>query len=427
MGIENGWDILLEDPVFEHMEGNVERDDAQRLLAVIGTEFYPKNISVDPNAPRWAVPERQDTIGYKVQAVRNKLDEWLHKFSAEEYTPSTAETTDWLHRFFTDLDFQRYASGLLNALYRCAWNSLPSNPQTTSYKQREQDTVIANVEELEDEIGRAEAARKSSEESKTAAEQAQKAADSAKTTADSIMPNMLTTLGVFIAIVIAVVACYLSLILSEPYTKACPGETPKTLNIVMLLLMGHLLLNIIFLLLYLISKMSVHSLACHCLVGDQTDCQKCDPELRAQCRYRHKLWLRYPYIVAMNGAFVAAYCGFGLWYLVRNYFGTSIDDALTKNKPYAAWLIVITAALMVAAMIFVFQFFLCSPRHKVEAVRKKRQKKEQKAENERKSIRKLQETLNRQETRIAALEENVNQLTTKLEQYQNKKDNASVP
>ena len=31
------------------------------------------------------------------------------------------------------------------------------------------------------------------------------------------MPNMLTTLGVFIAIVIAVVACYLSLILSEPF------------------------------------------------------------------------------------------------------------------------------------------------------------------------------------------------------------------
>ena len=30
---ENGWSALLKDPVFDHMEGGVERDDARRLLA----------------------------------------------------------------------------------------------------------------------------------------------------------------------------------------------------------------------------------------------------------------------------------------------------------------------------------------------------------------------------------------------------------
>ena len=438
---ENGWSILLRDPVFDHMEGSVEYDDARRLLTVIGKEFYLKGVSVNPKDAKWAVPERQDTIGYKVMELKSRLDGWLHGPSGEQEAPAASEAPDWLNRFLNDLSFQHYTSQLLESLCYCAWNSLPNTPQTTSFQEREQDTKLANTEELEDEVGRAEAARKS-------AEAAEKAADNAKITADSIMPNMLTTLGVFIAIVIAVVACYLSLILSEPYIKTCPGETPKILNIVMLLLMGHLLLNIIFLLLYLISKMSAHPLSCHCLVGDQADCQKCDPELRAQCRFRHKLWLRYPYVVAMNGAFLAAYGALGLWYLVRRFFGASMDAALDGSWLYAAVLVGAAVILMIAATVIVSLLFLRSPRRELESAQKKARKKEastqakeQKAENERRSIRdlkeelarqksqltELQDTVDHQKTQLSELEAAVNQMKEKLAQCKKEHDNAPVP
>lgn len=244
------------------------------------------------------------------------------------------------------------------------------------------------------------------------------------------MPNMLTTLGVFIAIVIAVVGCYLSVLLSHH------AQGAKTINMAMILLMGHILLNIIFLLLYLISKMSAHSLACHCLTGDKMDCQECDPVLREQCRLRHKLWLRYPYVVAMNGIFIVAYCLLGLWYLINRYFGDIIDQMLKDNWIYAAVVIGVIIVLITAIGFYVFQFFLCSPRRKVEKVQEKKlkaQKKEekaqgkkQKAENERKNIRELRDKLNKQEERIVSLEKEVETLIKKLEQYTQEEKNVPV-
>lgn len=422
---KTGWERLLSDPFFDHMEGSLSYEAAQRLLSVIGEEFYLKGLPYSPDDRCLAVPRanvRMATIGFKSEMAKTQLAEWCRGSPSEEQ--GAVETTGWLGHLFDEPQFQAYAFQLLDSLIAHTQKLLPDNKQTLSYEARAKATAQDNAKELEDEIKRVEAARKSAEE-------AREAADSAKATAESIMPNMLTTLGVFIAIVIAVVACYLSLILSTPYIQASPGEAPKTMNIVMLLLMGHVLLDIIFLLLYLISKMSAHPLSCHCLVGDQTDCQKCDPQLRARCRFRHKLWQRYPYVVAMNGAFVASYCVLGLWYLVRRYFGASIDEALAGSWQCAAGVVGIAAALMAAAAIFVFRFFLRSPQHKVEAVqnreRKKAEateKKEQKAENERRAVRKLREGLNRQENQITELEQRVNGLTEQLEQYQTEKDGA---
>ena len=428
MGAENGWRVLLENSSFAHMEDDINCDDARRLLAVIGEEFYSKVPidTIDIWDRQWAVPERQDTVGYKAHKLEEYFGGWLQGSPPpkEEEGQTASEASEWLNRFLTDHKFRSYVFSLLQILSRCAQKALPSRPQTTSYAEREQDTAQANAEELEDEVGKAAAARES-------AEAAKKAADSAKETADSIMPNMLTTLGVFIAIVIAVVACYLSLILSKIY--GISSGSSGMINIVIILLMGHILLNVIFLLLYLISKMSAHTLACHCLVGDQADCLKCSPELRARCRFRHKLWLRYPYVVAMNGVFVATYCGLGLWYLVRRYFGADINAALVGSRLYAAILIGVVAVLMIGATVFVFQIFLRSPRHILEAEQKKGQqkaksvqKKEQKAEKERRPIRKLREKLDQQNNRLTELEETIDQMKVQLAQYQAEHDDASV-
>lgn len=427
---KNRWGSLLEDSFFDHISGRLCHEDVQRLLNVIGNEFYLKNVSFGSGDSKWEIqasPIRKETIGYKAQELKSTLAEWLCQSTKGELMPPSVDDAGWAGLFYMEPKFQAYVFQLLDTLISRTQSTLPGKEQVLSYQERARAAAWDTATEFEDEVGKAEAARIS-------AEAAKEAADSAKATADSIMPNMLTTLGVFVAIIIAVVACYLSLVLSDPYVQTCPGEVPKTLNIVMLLLMGHILLNIIFLLLYLISKMSAHPLSCHCLVGDQSDCQKCKPDLRARCRFRHKLWLRYPYVVAMNGAFVTAYCALGLWHLVRRYFGASIDAALAGGWHYAALVVGTAAVLMAAAAIFVFHFFLRSPRHKLEADQKREQKKREstqkkvrKIEHERRSIRKLEKEFNQQQKRIMDLEEAVNQMQAQLTRYQQERDNTPIP
>lgn len=136
----------------------------------------------------------------------------------------------------------------------------------------------------------------------------------------------------------------------------------------------------------------------------------------------------------MNGAFVTAYCALGLWHLVRRYFGASIDAALAGGWHYAALVVGTAAVLMAAAAIFVFHFFLRSPRHKLEADQKREQKKREstqkkvrKIEHERRSIRKLEKEFNQQQKRIMDLEEAVNQMQAQLTRYQQERDNTPIP
>ena len=431
MGNVNGWSKLLGDSFFQHMEGCLDSDDAQRLLTIISEEFYLQGISFSINDKSQIIPEgnvHKEAIGFKAEMAKRGLKELLE--ATKGAAPDIGENANWMHQFLTDQSFQAYVFQLLDFVTACVQSSLPSRKQIPSLEDRVKAAAQDNAKELEDEVEKAEAARISAEKAGEAAKEAQEAVEKAKTTADSIMPNMLTTLGVFIAIVIAVVGCYLSVLLAHH------AQDAKTLNMVMILLMGHILLNIIFLLLYLISKMSAHSLACHCLIGDKMDCQECDSMLREQCRLRHKLWLRYPYVVAMNGIFVVAYCMLGLWYLINHYFGDTVDQMLKDNLICATVVVGITIVLIIAIGVFVFRFFLHSPRHKAEKAQEKKQKahkkeekaqaKKQKAESEHKNVRALRGQLSKQEDRIASLEKEVEMLAKKLEQYRQEEESAPV-
>lgn len=402
---KRGWDKLLDDPFFQHIKTNSTPEDIERLLGIIGQDIYSNIESFSIEDPTLNIPgdsTHRETIGAQAERAKKQLQKF--KENPEETKLSSSGDSEWLYRFLSEKEFQSYVFRLFSFLSERARGSLRDSRDIPSYMDRAKAAVRDNVEELEDEVERAEAARESAEKAQKATEKIQKAvekaqtaAEEAKNTAESIIPNMLTTLGVFIAIVIAVIGCYLSVLLSH-YTK-----NAETLDMTMILLMGHILMNIIFLLLYLISKMSVHSLACHCLVGDQMDCLKCDPALRKRCRLRHKLWLRYPYVVAMNGVFVAAYCILGLWYLIDRYFGMFIDQLLKDNMQYAVIVVGGIAGVVVAAGVFVFLFLLRSPQLKVESARKK----EQKTENTHKSIRGVSNKLKEQENRITLLEQNL--------------------
>ena len=99
---------------------------------------------------------------------------------------------------------------------------------------------------------------------------------------------MLTTLGIFVAIVIAVVAAYLSVLIVGQQEQG----NINTLSLSTSLLLGHILTNIIFLFLYLIGKMTARPVSVICKVYKKPSCTDCP--YQDQCRSREKLWLRYP-------------------------------------------------------------------------------------------------------------------------------------
>lgn len=424
----SGWNKLLNDPFFQQTVTKLDYEDTNRLLSIIGEDIRPKISEFKVRDAALTIPGdliHKETIGSQGLRLKKRLEEFLNE--RQRVSVLSEGEFEWLNRFLSDEEFQTYVFRLLDFLSARARASLLDGKHLPPLEDRANAVARDNAEEFEDEIGRAEAARES-------AERAQKAAEEAKNTAESIIPNMLTTLGVFIAIVVAVVACYLSVLLSSHV-----GEAAKPLDMSMILLMGHILMNMIFLLLYLISKMSVHSLACHCMEGDQRDCSRCSPDLRRKCRVQHKVWLRYPYIVLMNGAFATAYCALGLWYLIERYLGTNIDQILKGNQIYAVIVVAATAILIVSVGVFVLLFLLRGPGYRMESEKKKAkaaEKKEQKAEAKkeeklkkaikRREVHKLQGEVNELNERITVLENELQVLTTKMKEYKLEEENISV-
>mgnify|MGYP001060987807 FL=1 len=185
--------------------------------------------------------------------------------------------------------------------------------------------------------------------------------------AESIIPNMLTTLGVFIAIVVAVVGCYLSLIFNKHQDPGFP-----VLNLSVCLLMGHILVSIIFLLIYLISKLTSHTMACYCHVGSQMDCSMCPQKIRSACKLPNRIWLRYPYVVLLNGVFLLSYAALGLWHFLRSYLGEEIDQMFKEG-----WQPVMKCAVAMVVMTILIvgvSFLFMTPGRKLRKARSEQSK-----------------------------------------------------
>lgn len=272
-------------------------------------ELFYKNSHVDAN-----VFESKITYAGKNISVLIKILDLVKKCNLAECA-LTVEAYDYIYRYRDDDSFRNIIDPILQDLQRRTQAFL--KPEEKVIKKEARAAAVENERNEDKETV------KSLVENITAltesARKAEESAKDAKHTADGIMPNVLTTLGVFSAIIIAVVACYLSLLLGQHFTDARP------LNLVLCLLMGHILLNVIILLLYLISKLSNYSLACTCSETGEKDCSKRPSEKCNYCRWQNKAWLRYPYMILLNAVFVYAYILLGVWNLLRTYAGDSID------------------------------------------------------------------------------------------------------
>lgn len=262
------------------------------------------------------------------------LAESCRMLKAHNYDANSSEIKQYLE----DKEYQKFVDALLSKfiLYAKNHNADTAGPISEKEKQEHAEDMVQTKQELLGMVGKL-------GDAKYTAEEAEKILDDAKKIADNILPNVLTTLGIFVAIIIAVVACYLSLLLSQHFEDARP------LNITICLLMGQILTNVICLLFYLISKMTSFTLCCNCPIGDKKDCGQCSPEKRRTCTWENKIWLKYPYVVILNGVFCLAYVGLGLWNIGRKYLGRKIDEHLLQNP-----LLVFALMLLIILMFFIF-------------------------------------------------------------------------
>jgi len=265
-----------------------------------------------------------------------------------------------IQQYLQDEKYQKFVDATLERFIQQAMSLAPEKPDPISDEERDADAdddnqILADVlDKLDQTAANIEesvnCAEKKAEYANEQAENAQSVAKNAQSVADNILPNVLTTLGIFVAIIIAVVACYLSLLLSRHFNDA------KPLNLALCLLMGHMLTNVICLLLYLISKMTSFTLACNCSVGNKKDCGQCPQEKRESCTWANKIWLKYPYAVLLNSIFCFSYVGLGIWKIIRTYLGHKMDKLLFESPPLVVATVLVVLLVVFAVTLHVIKF-----------------------------------------------------------------------
>lgn len=398
---------LLDNPLFRHIgvipDGEdpnfpLNYNDLNDLFKIL-YEAYEESDKTGKCSLSFALTNddsRNETIGFNATALINYLRQHFP-------LPVTDGNFQYIDSFLQDDTFNSFVFSALSSLKGQVQEDLPYMTAFATPKSQK----------------RKEATRESTSEAAEAAKQAEKAknaAENASRIAESIVPNMLTTLGIFVAIVVAVVASYLSVLLIQLHSSS--------ISLSIVLLMGHILLNVIFLLLYLISKMSFHTLSCNCQVANSMDCSRCPAELRKHCHLANKMWLRYPYAVLLNGVFFSTYFVLGTFHLFSKYSQIDVPALISsmncKLSPVAIFFIVVL--LIVFALSFIFyRVFLRSPSKKLDKTQKafsKKQEKEAAAKQERKA---LSKQLQKHAKELTALRKQIADLEKSIKLLQSSK------
>lgn len=145
--------------------------------------------------------------------------------------------------------------------------------------------------------------------------------------ANNTIPHMLTSLGIFVSIIIAVVVIYLSdLIAVYPTINA---NYISQMQFARYIVSGQIICNLIFLMLYIISRLTNKNILLRCSKFKDIrfpelshemkfrPCANC--ENKANCNYVKKMWNKAGYIVFINVLCIICYVLLYDWWLIEVY------------------------------------------------------------------------------------------------------------
>lgn len=197
-------------------------------------------------------------------------------------------------------------------------------------------TQIENVQKLADTI-------------EPLVKQAESASKKARETADNVLPNVLTILGIFVAIIVAFVSAFFTLILADNGNIS----TIPQVCLIHFLLMGHVLINLIFLFMFMISRLSGKNISVSCMYSSDKEnlgvCQTCNNH----CPWYRRLWRKYPYLVTINWAIVLGYVILLLWWYIDIFLYPFLETFLQSHFLISVILFVVLLAICCVFLIYI--------------------------------------------------------------------------
>lgn len=199
-----------------------------------------------------------------------------------------------------------------------------------------------------------------------------------RNTSNEVIPHMLTSLGIFVSIIIAVVAVYLSDLVS---IHGDNGYYLSQLQLGRYLLSGQIIFNIIFLLLYIIARLTNKNILLHCSYFKSKNnskkskyrpCVNC--KRKNVCNFFVKLWKKATYMVGMNLVCFAGYYVLFNWWIIEIYIWPSINNwtgiqtgALDYNKSLKFGVVAIIVLNVITTLLAILAYLII--KKKLKAVR----------------------------------------------------------
>lgn len=160
---------------------------------------------------------------------------------------------------------------------------------------------------------------------------------------NDILPNILTILGIFVAIIIAVIGGYFNVMQIDGKSISSIAQVRMMYS----LLMGQILINLIFLLMFMISKLSNRTVSVFCIHQGKNEhpgnCQSCENAF--SCSFLQRIWRKYPYWLVANQIIVVGYAVLVFWWYIDTYLFYGIDCILKANPGYA-WILFLGLLLL---------------------------------------------------------------------------------
>ncbi len=160
----------------------------------------------------------------------------------------------------------------------------------------------------------------------------------------SLTTNMLTILGIFVSIIFIIVGAYFT-VTGELFNKSISSIIQ--VNLGRFILMGHILINLLFVFMFMISRLSSKNISVICRGCNDSVC------VNGKCGFSQRLIKKYPYIVYSNVILSGSYIVLFGWWLIEYFAYQYIADFLSKFVLAYPKLFILGVVVIVIILFFV--------------------------------------------------------------------------
>ncbi len=138
---------------------------------------------------------------------------------------------------------------------------------------------------------------------------------------NSVTTNMLTILGIFVSIIFVIIGAYFT-VTGEVFNISISQIIQ--VNLGRFILMGHILLNLLFVFMFMISRLSSKSISVICRGCNDSIC------VNPKCGFLKRLVKKYPYVIYSNIILIGSYIVLFGWWVIEYFAHQYILDFLNK-------------------------------------------------------------------------------------------------